>query len=305
MPRLVAVTSVALGLLLAAAPRAHAEPEDAVALLPLDADKNLEIYGQPVASEIARALVAGKVDVVVVGPKMAVPERAKLIIDGTITAKGDAVILAVRMRNTADGTTLLTLSSTAPTLANIDTAAAEVSAKVLPAVRERLASLHKPVVDHPHPVAPVAPVAMPVAVAPAPMLVSVTATGAAGEPLRAALTTAVTAWATAHHREAIATEPPTLALKVAPATVLARGRDLAIAFEISRLALEPGVIPMGRARVRVRIADAKTVLFDRVIITDTVVGDRGQSPAALTARIAREVLEILRPHLRRVVPAWR
>ena len=302
MPRLVAVTSVAFGLMLAVAPRAHAEPEDAVALLPLDADKQLEIYGQPVASEIARALVAGNVDVVVVGPKMAVPERARLIIDGTISAKGNAVILAVRMRNTADGTTLLTLSSTAPTLASIDTAAAEVSAKVLPAVRERLASLHEPVLDHPH---PVAVVGAPAAVAPAPMLVSVSATGAGGEPLRAALATAVTAWATAHHRAAIPTEPPTLAPRLAPKTVLASGRDLAIAFEISRLALESGVIPVGRARVRVRIADGKAILFDRVVVTDTVLGERGMSADALTARIAREVLEILRPHLRRVVPAWR
>jgi hypothetical protein len=301
MPRLVAVTSVAFGLMLAVAPRAHAEPEDAVALLPLDADKHLEIYGQPVASEIARALVAGKIDVVVVGPKMAVPERARLIIDGTITAKGDAVILAVRMRNPSDGTTLLTLSSTAPTLASIDTAAAEVSAKVLPAVRERLASFHKPVVAAPH---PVAVVGVPAAVAPAPMLVSVTATGAAGEPLRAALTTEVAAWATAHHRAALATEPPKLAPKVAAATVLASGRDLAIAFEISRLSLEAGVIPMGRARVRVRIADAKAVLFDRVVVTDTVLGERNMTTEALTARLAREVLEILRPHLRRAVPTW-
>ena len=271
MPRLVAVTSVALGLLLAAAPRAHAEPEDAVALLPLDADKNLEIYGQPVASEIARALVAGEVDVVVVGPKMAVPERAKLIIDGTITAKGNAVILAVRMRNTADGTTLLTLSSTAPTLANIDTAAAEVSAKVLPAVRERLAALHAPLlqVTRPHD-----PLTRSIVDDRLPMSVAITATGPAGEPLRAALTEAVGTSAAAHHRRIVTAPAP----QVASLTGATPAPGLAIAFEIMRLSLEPGAVPLGRARVRVRISQDGALRFDRVVITDTVVGDRGSRP---------------------------
>lgn len=272
------------------APIARADPDDAVALLPLDADKALEIYGQPVASEIARALVAGHVDVVVVGPKMAVPPRARLILDGTITAKGAAVILSVRMRNPVDGTTLLTLSSTAPSLANIDTAAAEVSAKVLPAVRDRLAAMtavHEPVRPKPVVTAATAPVLAPVRIA-------VTARGASAEPLRAALATEVTAWATAHHRAAVP-------LDAAPAA----GTELAIAFDIAKLTLDPGEVPTGRARVRVRISDGTGVVFDRVVITDSVVGERAMPAAALTGRIAREVLEILRPHLRRLVPSWR
>src|SRR5688500_12048390 len=65
---------------------------DKVALLPLDADAKLQIYGQPVASEIAQALIAGRIDVVVVLPKMAVPEHTKLIVDGKIAgAKGGAI----------------------------------------------------------------------------------------------------------------------------------------------------------------------------------------------------------------------
>ena len=52
--------AVIAGWLAAAAPVAHGQPTpgEAVALLPLDADRSLEIYGQPVASEIARALIA-------------------------------------------------------------------------------------------------------------------------------------------------------------------------------------------------------------------------------------------------------
>ncbi len=61
---------------------------------------------------------------------------------------------------------------------------------------------------------------------------------------------------------------------------------------------------MARARVRVRVADTSEVLFDRVVITDTVLGDKGSGPQELAARVAREVLAILRPHMRRRVRSW-
>src|SRR3954465_9134812 len=134
---------VSLVLAAATAAPAGAEGDDAVALLPLDAEARLAIYGQPVASEIARALVQGGVDVVVVGPRMAVPERAVLIVDGTIAAsKTDAVTLSLRVRNRVDGTTMATTQSTAQGLSNIDKAAADLSAKVLPIVNEQIAKLH-------------------------------------------------------------------------------------------------------------------------------------------------------------------
>src|SRR6185295_8468084 len=108
--------------------------------------KSLEIYGQPIASEIARALVAGAVQVVVVGPRMAVPERARLIVDGTIAqGKAGAVTISIRIRNTVDGVVLDNLSATAHGLARIDSAASELSARVLPIVRDRLAALRRAV----------------------------------------------------------------------------------------------------------------------------------------------------------------
>jgi hypothetical protein len=54
----------------------------------------------------------------------------------------------------------------------------------------------------------------------------------------------------------------------------------------------------------VQITDANAVLFDRVIATDTVVGDKGLPVAELAGRVAREVLAILRPHVRRTVASW-
>ena len=279
----------------------------AVALLPLDADQQLAIYGQPVASELARALGAGGVDVVVVGPKMAVPERARLIVDGTIRAKGEAVVLSVRVRDVADGTVLATLDATAPKLTSIDKAAAQLSARVLPAVTELLAkqqqAAHARPQPAPGPAAPAAP-------APEPLLVAVIAapgTPPATAPLRDALAHAVDAWAEAHHRTVVAVDAAALASSKALA---AHHGTLGVLFEIEGYAVDPGVVPLARARVHVRVVQPAgfvdgAVGFDRVIVTDTIVGDRGLSADALAARAAREVLAIAEPHVRRVVASWR
>ncbi len=295
---------------------AHAEPAgDAVALLPLDADRSLEIYGQPVASEIARALVAGSVAVVVVGPKMAVPERARLIIDGTIAlGKASTVTISLRVRSTLDGRVLDTLSATAPGLAKIDGAAADLSARALPLVRDRLTSLRKPT-----PVAAgssdfgrvqaIPPRRAPVTA----QVVLVGVTDARRSPptdaLRAALQAAAATWTRAARHEPRVTEGDKLTSKLAAQTVRAGDAGLAIGFWVSDYivepAVEPGAVPMARARVRVRIADRAAVVFDRVVVTDTVLGDRGLAPGDLAARVAREVLAIVQPHLRRSVPWWR
>jgi hypothetical protein len=76
-------------------------------------------------------------------------------------------------------------------------------------------------------------------------------------------------------------------------------------FEVLGYDVELGPVPLARARVRVRIASAGTIQFDRVIVTDTIVGDRGMTSQALGGRVASELLAILRPHIRRAVPAWR
>src|SRR5581483_1142126 len=81
-----------------------APASDPVALLPLDAERNLEIYGQPVANQLARALTQGAIEVVVVGAKMAVPTQARLIVDGTLAAdRAGAIKVTVRVRNALDG----------------------------------------------------------------------------------------------------------------------------------------------------------------------------------------------------------
>jgi hypothetical protein len=61
---------------------------------------------------------------------------------------------------------------------------------------------------------------------------------------------------------------------------------------------------MASARVRLRIIDPQAVVFDRVIVTDTVVGEKGLDADKLTERVAREVLEIADPHLKRRISTW-
>lgn len=254
-----------------------------VALLPLDAGKSLELYGQPVASELARALASGSIDVQVVGPRMAVPAAARLIVDGTIKpGTGEAILLSIRVRNPADGTVLDTLSATASSLSNIDKAAADLAARVVPVIRARLAVLdQKPAgpID-PKPPEPRTPPTPPTS-SDTPIVLSMSILGA--EPLRAPLAATMQARAdTTRH-------------------VVRDGAATQIILEVRTYEVVAGPIPMARARVRLAIGAE----FDRVLFTDTVVGDKGMAPDALAARVAQEVLVIARPHLKRVVTSWR
>lgn len=299
-PAGVLVVLVVVGLAgFAGVARGEPAPKD-VALLPLDAERSLELYGQPVASELARALAAGNVAVIVIGPRMDVPDSVRLIVDGTISlGKASAVTISLRLRNPVDGVVLETLSATALGLAKIDSAAAELSSRILPLVRDRLAAIQRPAAP-----ADARPAPPRVAAVDRPMLVAVSDAGRAGAPLHAALDAALVPWAHAHHRTVVPRPPGQLEPKAAASTVAASETDLAIGFWVLEYAVEPGAVAMARARVRVRIADAQRVRFDRVVATDTVIGERGLVPAELAARVAREVLAILRPHLRRSVPGW-
>jgi len=286
---------------------AHADTPkpDAVALLPLDADARMAIYGQPVASEIARALGAGGIDVVVVGAKMAMPDRAKLIVDGTVGAtKAELVTVSLRVRNPVDGTTLATTQAQVQGLANIDKVAADVSTKLLPIVREKLEAL-KPKAVEPSETNPKIVTVAPDVMRPLLVGVSTSSKSASQDALKDAFAAQLGPWAAHQKRAPKATEAKLLRAGDAVKTLKAQGTDLGIALEIKGFSITSDTIPLGRARVHVVVADAAGVLFDRVVVTDSVVGDKGIKTEVMAARVAREVLEILRPHLKRLVTAWR
>jgi hypothetical protein len=276
MVRLVLVTAV---LLAAGAARA----DDSVALLPFDTGKNLELYGKPVASEIAKALTGEHINVVVVDANMAVPQTAKLIVDGTITSgKGDSVHLTARIRDRATGATVVKLASDAPAVTSIDAAESALAKDVLQNVRDTLAKKTTPLEPPPPPHE-----RQPPPVAETHSVIVLVGQG----PLQE-LGPAATEWAMQHHR-----------------TVAAAGAtssDATIALDPLSYEDVPGKVPMARARVRVRISDRESkVRFDRVVVTDTVVGDNKIDKTKLAARVAREVLAIVEPHMRHAIEAWR
>jgi hypothetical protein len=254
---------------------------DTIAMLPLDGDKRLEIYGQPVAAEIARALKAAGVDVVVVGARMDVPDRAQLIVDGTIkSTKNKQIELSIRLRDPRDGTVLDTLPAPATKLDNLDKAAADLSARVVPSVKSHLEALAKAatpaVVDTVKPPEPQPPKPKPLHV---PMLTTSTISASAPQlvMLRTALDRETALWAATQRY------------------------DAKLALEVLTYAPKAGKVPTAHARVRVRIDDGNGIKFDRIVRTDTIVGDRDAPPDQLAARTAREVLAIVQPHLRRTL----
>ncbi|HEY4180736.1 MAG TPA: hypothetical protein VGM90_28020 [Kofleriaceae bacterium] len=309
---------IAVLLLVGIAARAHAAPGDgdktAIALLPLDTEAKLELYGQPVATELARAMNGASFTVVVVSAKQSVPSEAKLIVDGTIThdkASKDGIVLVLRIRNPLDGQTLGTVDAKATSLSTLDKAASEVSAKLLPALREKLAMVTKPI--EATPITKVIPVSTPpVSTLPAttvrPTLVAVVATKD-GEPLHAALRDELNMQLVRAHRSAEEVAATKLTAKLAAGTVQTASRDLGIELDVRGYSAGSykgeKQVPYARAVVHVRIADGSSVIFDRSIVTDSVLGDADMSPDALARRVAHEVFAILEPNLARKVPTWR
>lgn len=312
----------ALAAVLCIASGARAEDKETIALLPLDADKRLAAFGQPLAAEIGRVLIADKLDVVVVGATNTVPATAKLVVYGALIAKkGDEILVQIHVRNPADGTTTDTLEEIAPNLLAIEATSVKLSKRLSPVVRTRLAALRTVTVvpdKVPDKIRPPAVATEPV------LLVGIAVpAGASGMivPFRAALTDRIGGWVKASKRMPSPVDASVLGTKLAAQAVASARAERGISFEIldydvqltgalddRLLALaRPGAqnIPLARARVRVRIADARKVVFDRVIATDTVVGDRQITGDALAERVAREVLTILRPHMRRLEPTWR
>lgn len=286
-----------------------ARADDRVALLPLDAEKGLEIYGQPVASEVARALRGAKIEIEVIGAKMAVPDNAKLIVDGTIASgkpNKNSIVLTLRIRNPIDGVTLATVTSTAPTIANIDKAAADVTTRLMPVLQERLAALRPTTKVEPDNGGNVHHVVTPPAPALRPMLAVVSMSEMDSDFLRAALTTQLETQLRRVYRTPQLVDPSKMSRELATATVKDSGLDLGMILEITSYTLEyEDNVPLARAEVRIRVTDAVGIVFDRTVVTDTVVGEKTTTMQDLAARVAREVFDIARPHLKRQVKAWR
>jgi hypothetical protein len=275
---LVAVVVVA-GLSMAAPVRAVAEPREVVALLPLAAEKRLALYGQPVASELARALRAGGLDVVLVSAGALVPSRARLVVDGHIAMAGDAVVIDARVRDPARGVVVATVSARAAALTAIDRAAADLAAQLLPAVTAQLAALARaaPPAERPAPAPPVA------------------------APTRTVIDRRPVAHVEVVHRVPFAPARAVgeaIARRAGYAPADTPGAVLELHIEVLAFAIEDLGVPVGRARARVRAVAGGVTRFDRVVRTDSIVGARRATPETLARQAAAQIVDIVSPRLR-------
>ncbi len=313
---LVVVAVLAAGLLAPRALRAQgAEPRRAtIALLPFAAEKRLALFGQPVASELTRALREAGLDVTLVSDGAPVPSRARLVVSGRIVKQGAGVVLESRIRDPERGRDVARPSSTAAAVEDIDQAAAALAAALLPAIRAGLAAQDLATARERAALAPAPPRSPPVARHPirpraAPpldrrplALVTVSATGlrdGAGAPVPvatlAAPAVAELAARVGHRAIAVAVDPTP-----APALLAARGAALLINVELLGLAVETARdISLGRARARVTVTDAAgATIYRRIVRTDTLVGSRGDRMDTLVRLAAAQVTDVIAPRLR-------
>ena len=270
-----------------------ADKVDTVALLPLATGKGFELYGHPVASEVARALRAGGLEVVVVGAGASVPDRARLVIDGTIAAAPKhGVALQVRVRDPQKGVAIATLEASAPELTALDRAAADLAARLLPAVKAQLAAMSAPADE-------------PAGKTPAPIAPAVAPSVALDQPIAITFGTSVdpdfpdVAAAELAHR--LVARTGRVARDGVPLTGQPLDGDYGLAVEVRDFAIELDGVYTARATARVRWIDrGGHVIVDRVVHTDTLVGSRRDDATGMVRHAAAQLADILAPH----VIAW-
>lgn len=302
-------------------PDPHPSPAKVtVALLPLDAEARLALYGQPVAAAISAALAAEGVDVAVVGQGDPVPTRAVLVIDGRIEKKGKGVVLALRIRDPARAEVLAEVSATAAKMTAIDKAAHDAATKLIPEVRTQLAAVaERNARDHATgsgtgsgtaagsatgtgtgsssgSAAKIKPV---VVERPAILLVATSKVSLDGRP-----DAMVAAIAPAFERLIGATDhrvvPPSGTVGDGDgglaAAARSAGAELAISVDVLALKVEAGKVPYGKLRARVRIVAAAggAPLFDRVVRTDTVVGRAGEVARDVAGYAGAQLADVMR-----------
>jgi len=270
---------------------------DTFAIAPFDTDPTLELYGGPVAAQVAKTLKTSGLDVVVLaGRNPQIPIGVRLTVNGKLEGSGKEVVISVIVRDLGLGEKVDEAKSEPVPLKRIDEGAADLANKLLPVLQKQIAILHQPKTE---------PTRR--AIEPPKTRKAVFAVGAVIggiDPMRVALADAVGGWAREHHRDPQNVEAKTMGPNDATKTVAKNDTNLGMLFEIHSFTVTPGEVPTAHARVRVRIADASTVLFDRIVFTDTVVGERKMSTEALASRTAREVLAIVAPFVRKKVSGW-
>jgi hypothetical protein len=273
-----------------------------IAVIPLQAERRLALYGAPVASELAGALTRAGFEVVLVSDVAVVPTRAWLVVDGRLITAGKAVAIELRIRDPERAIDVTRLAARAATVATIDAATRDLAADLTAAItaaRPRApaaptAPSEPRVVDDPRapvelpPIDPIAP-APPPTPDPRPRA-QVRVRGKAlhdraGAPLDvAALTRPALARLAARLGYVVVDDP------AAPLVITAELTRLVAGFE--------GEVPVGRGRARVIVSRDGAVVFDRLVRTDTVVGSRGDRVDTIVRLVAAQAADVVLPRVR-------
>jgi hypothetical protein len=301
----VLTTAVALVCACAFAPgRAAADPPATVAVIPLQADARLALYGHPVASELAGALRTAAFDVVLVSEVSVVPARAWLVVDGRLLRTGKTLAIELRIRDPERAVDVARLAVKAAGVDDIDRATRALAAD-LTATMERARDARAAALRAAEPVAPT-PTPTPTPTPVAPVVVTPKPTPAADpRPLaRVAVIgkSIVDRTGATHDVSALGTPAVrALAHRLGYRTHTGPGGEPTLTITVELIALSAGFerdVPTGRARARVRVETPQGVLWSRVVRTDTVVGSRGDRVDTLVRLVAAQITDVVAPRIR-------
>jgi hypothetical protein len=289
---------VALFLLLAVTP-ARAD-EGPIAVLPLtSSEKRLAMYGAPVARVLAGHLRQAGNAVETVTGSGSLARRVAWVIDGRIVAaSGGRVVLEARLRDPGRGKAFGQVASKPGRLTEIDELARQVASDLAPLLAQARASSSATSarVDPPPPAgrtgSPVAPAARPAIVIVRDKETIVT-------DALAALVERLGYRPVVSDLRGIA--PPA---KVKSALGAADGARFALLAEVKSVDYEWAGkdVMTARGSMRLVLVDGRgKSLYNAVLDTDTLVGSRGDRHAALLGFVARQVMEMAAPRLKKVL----
>ncbi|HEU5060608.1 MAG TPA: hypothetical protein VFU21_28955 [Kofleriaceae bacterium] len=285
---------LAVFLVLAAAPPLARADDGAIAVLPLtSSEKRLAMYGVPVARVLAGQLRQAGNEVETVTSSGSLPRRVAWVIDGRIVAASRGrVVLEARLRDPARGRAIGQVASKPGRLTDIDELARQVAAELAPLLaRARAESASARSAPPPDPTT---------SPAPAPAVRPAIVVTRDKEPI---VTDALAALV-----ERLGYRPVVSDLKgIAPPEkvkgALGDAR-FALLAEVKSVDYEWAGkdVMTARGSMRLVLVDgAGKPLYNAVLETDTLVGSRGDRHAALLGFVARQVMQMAAPRLKKVL----
>ena len=298
MRRLLFALFLLLGMLIGA-PAARAD--EAIAVLPLtSSEKRLAMYGVPVARVLAGHLRQAGNTVETVTGSGSPPRRVAWVIDGRIVAASRGrVVLEARLRDPGRGKAFGQVASKPGRLTEIDELARQVAADLAPLLARARASAaaRTPTGSDP-----------PAASAPSPAIATPALRPAIvitrdKEPI---VTDALAALVERLGYRPVVSDLTGIAApdKVKGALGSESGARFALLAQVKSVDYEwagKGVLT-ARGSMRLVLVDgAGKPLYNAVLDTDTLVGNRGDRHAALLGFVARQVMQMATPRLKKVL----